>query len=88
MEANPCREANFFGAVTPYSASRIIGRLLRFVLLGMSCNTTLGRSYQISSRTPGVGFRVTTQRGTRRNRSLLELPHRELGTFGWVSSLG
>jgi len=54
----------------------------------MSCNTTLGRSYQISSRTPGVGFRVTTQRGTRRNRSLLELPHRELGTFGWVSSLG
>jgi len=28
-------------------------------LLGMSCNTALGRSYQITGRTPGVGFRVT-----------------------------
>ena len=29
-------------------------------LLGISCNQTLGRTYQISGRTPGVGFRVTT----------------------------
>jgi len=29
-------------------------------LLGISCNPTLGRTYQITGRTPGVGFRVTT----------------------------
>jgi hypothetical protein len=28
-------------------------------LLGITCNGTLGRNYQITGRTPGVGFRVT-----------------------------
>jgi hypothetical protein len=28
-------------------------------VLGMPCNTTIGRTYQITGRTPGVGFRVT-----------------------------
>jgi hypothetical protein len=27
--------------------------------LNLSCNVTIGRTYQITSRTPGVGFRVT-----------------------------
>lgn len=29
-------------------------------VLGIPCNQTLGRTYQITGRTPGVGFRVTT----------------------------
>lgn len=29
-------------------------------LLGIPCNQTIGRTYQITGRTPGVGFRVTT----------------------------
>ncbi|HLK04880.1 MAG TPA: hypothetical protein VKT53_10615 [Candidatus Acidoferrum sp.] len=29
-------------------------------LLGIPCNQTVGRTYQITGRTPGVGFRVTT----------------------------
>jgi len=29
-------------------------------LLGISCNATVGRTYQVTGRTAGVGFRVTT----------------------------
>ena len=40
-------------------------------LLGIPCNQTVGRSYQISGRTSGVGFRVTTNAAPSGNAACL-----------------
>jgi len=40
-------------------------------LLGMTCNQLLGRTYQITGRTPGVGFRVTTNAAPAGNAACL-----------------
>jgi len=40
-------------------------------ILGINCNATLGRTYQISGRTPGVGFRITTNAAPNGNAACL-----------------
>jgi hypothetical protein len=40
-------------------------------LLGISCNATLGRVYQITGRTPGVGFRVSASAAPTGNAACL-----------------
>lgn len=40
-------------------------------LLGISCNATVGRTYQITGRTAGVGFRVTTNAAPTGNAACL-----------------
>lgn len=40
-------------------------------LLGIACNQLLGRTYQISGRTPGVGFRVSTSTAPNTNAACL-----------------
>jgi hypothetical protein len=47
-------------AVTPQSQIFIQEDSSLNTVLDVSCNATLGRSYQITGRTPGVGFRVTS----------------------------
>ena len=40
-------------------------------VLGIPCNSTIGRAYEITGRTPGVGFRISTSSAPSRNPASL-----------------